>query len=48
MEGTTALIEVVPAQRYALALLANRERYAPELQAIVKGARHLAFETSSR
>lgn len=48
MEGTTALIDVVPAQRYALVLLANRERYAPELQAIVREARHLAVETSSR
>ena len=48
MEGTTALIDVVPAQRYAFALLANRERYAPELQGIAKAARHLALETSSR
>ena len=48
MEGTTALIDVVPTQRYALALLANRERYAPELQAVVKEARHLALETSRR
>ncbi len=44
MEGTTALIELIPARRYALALLANRERYVPELYPILDEARRLIFD----
>jgi len=35
MEGATAYLDLVPAHRYAVALLANRERSVPEVQAIV-------------
>lgn len=31
MEGTTALIYLIPAQRFAVAVLANRERFAPQV-----------------
>ena len=47
MEGTTAVIDFVPARHYVLALLANRERYVSELQPVVKEARHLELETFS-
>jgi len=48
MEGATALIDVVPDQRYALALLANRERYTSKLQPIVTEARRLVLDLSPR
>jgi CubicO group peptidase (beta-lactamase class C family) len=46
MEGTTALMDVVPDRRYALALLANRERYASQLQPIVTEGRRLLLDPS--
>jgi hypothetical protein len=48
MEGTTAFLDVVPERQYALALLANRERYVPELQPIVNAARHLVLNAGQR
>ena len=44
MEGATAYLDLVPSKRYALALLANRERYVVEIQPIVKEARRLVLE----
>ena len=35
MEGTTALLYLIPDRRYALVLLANRERYVKELGALL-------------
>jgi CubicO group peptidase (beta-lactamase class C family) len=46
MEGATAYLDLVPAERYALALLANRERYVREVQPIVAEARRLVLETA--
>ena len=46
MEGSTAYLDLVPSRHYALALLANRERYVVEIQPIVKEARRLVLETS--
>ena len=46
MEGSTAYFDLVPSKRYALALLANRERYVAEVQPVVKEARRLILETS--
>jgi serine beta-lactamase-like protein LACTB, mitochondrial len=43
MEGVTAFLEVVPERRYVLALLANRERYVPELQPLVNRARQIVL-----
>ena len=48
MEGSTAYLDLVPSKRYALALLANRERYVVEIQPVVKEARRLVLETSWR
>jgi CubicO group peptidase (beta-lactamase class C family) len=45
MEGTTAILDMVPARRYALALLANRERYVPELLPMVREVRRLVLES---
>jgi CubicO group peptidase (beta-lactamase class C family) len=45
MEGATAYLDLVPSKRYALALLANRERYVVEIQPVVKEARRLILET---
>ena len=47
MEGSTAYLDTVPSKHYALALLANRERYVVEIQPIVKEARRLILETSA-
>jgi CubicO group peptidase (beta-lactamase class C family) len=44
MEGATAFLEVVPEKRYALALLANRERFVPQLQPIVTEIRQMVLE----
>jgi CubicO group peptidase (beta-lactamase class C family) len=46
MEGSTAYLDIVPSKVYALALLANRERYVAEVQPVVKEARRLILETS--
>lgn len=35
MEGTTALLYLIPERRYAVALLANRERFAREVASLV-------------
>ena len=48
MEGSTAFLEVLPEKRYGLALLANRERFVPELQPIVIEARQLVLEAKQR
>jgi D-alanyl-D-alanine carboxypeptidase len=45
MEGSTAYLDLVPSKRYALALLANRERYVVEVQPVVKEIRRLILET---
>jgi CubicO group peptidase (beta-lactamase class C family) len=45
MEGSTAYLDLVPSKRYALALLANRERYVVEVQPVVKEMRRLILET---
>jgi CubicO group peptidase (beta-lactamase class C family) len=44
MEGATAYLELVPARRYAAALLANRERSVPQVQAIVSEVRRMVLE----
>jgi CubicO group peptidase (beta-lactamase class C family) len=41
MEGATAYLEIVPAQRYALAILANRERCVPQVLPIAREVRRL-------
>lgn len=46
MEGSTAYLDLVPSKHYALALLANRERFVVEIQPVVKEARRLVLETS--
>jgi CubicO group peptidase (beta-lactamase class C family) len=48
MEGSTAFLDMVPERRYALALLANRERFVPELQPVVNEARRLVLEAGAR
>jgi CubicO group peptidase (beta-lactamase class C family) len=35
MEGTTALLYLIPGQRFGLAVLANRERFAPEVAGLL-------------
>jgi CubicO group peptidase (beta-lactamase class C family) len=35
MEGTTAILYLIPAQRFAVALLANRERFAPDVASLI-------------
>lgn len=44
MEGPTAFLYVIPSQRYAFALLANRERYVPELYPVVFEAARIVLE----
>jgi CubicO group peptidase (beta-lactamase class C family) len=46
MEGSTAYIDLVPSRRYAVALLANRERSVAEVQPIIAEARRLILEDS--
>jgi D-alanyl-D-alanine carboxypeptidase len=46
MEGSTAYLDLVPAKRYAVALLANRERYVLEVQPIIAAVRRLVLETA--
>jgi len=43
MEGATAYIDLVPAHRYAVALLANRERSVLEIQPIIPEIRRLVL-----
>ena len=47
MEGSTAFLEVVPERSYALALLANRERFVPELQPVVTQTRQLVLQATT-
>lgn len=44
MEGATAYLDLVPARRYAVALLANRERSVLQVQPIVAEVRRLVLE----
>ena len=44
MEGATAYLDLLPARRYALALLANRERSVLQVQSIVAEVRRLVLE----
>ncbi len=44
MEGSTAYLFIVPAKRVAVALLANRERFVPEVYPIVVTAARVALE----
>ena len=44
MEGTTAYLDLVPGQRYAVALLANRERNVLQVQPIISEIRRLVLE----
>jgi CubicO group peptidase (beta-lactamase class C family) len=46
MEGSTAFLDVVPARRYALALLANRERSVAELLPLVREVRGLMLDSA--
>lgn len=45
MEGSTAYLFIVPEKRVAVALLANRERFVPEVYPIVLGAVRAALES---
>jgi CubicO group peptidase (beta-lactamase class C family) len=45
MEGATAYFDLVPGRRYAVALLANRERSVRPLQTVISQLRHLVLET---
>lgn len=47
MEGTTAIIHVVPARRYASVILANRERYVPELIPLLDAVNAAALQDGS-
>jgi len=43
MEGTTALLAILPERQIAVALLANRERFVPEVSPIVREALRAAL-----
>src|SRR5262245_19877243 len=45
MEGSTALLVIVPERRVAVALLANRERFVREVLPIAQGAVRAALES---
>ena len=48
MEGSTAYLDLVPARRYALAVLANRERSVPQVQPVVAAVRRLVLNPPER
>ncbi len=48
MEGSTAFLYIIPSRRVAVALLANRERFVPEMAPLVLDVARVAFEISGR
>jgi len=48
MEGTTALLYLIPTRSYAVVLLANRERFAREIAALVPSINEIVLGPGSR